>query len=496
MAKEDMSSRISRRALYRAAGALLAAWALWGLHAARSSALPQTGGKPDDPIRHIRHVIVIMQENRSFDTYFGTFPGADGIPMRNGEPAVCVPDPASGACVKPYHDTQDQNGGGPHGEGAAVGDVDGGKMDGFIKLARQGRLGCLDPNNPACVSTANPDVMGYHDGGDIPNYWKYAQNFVLQDRMFEPNASWSLPEHLFQVSEWSARCTRHDDPFSCTNSLDLPGLPPDFAPRRRPRARVNPIYAWTDLTYLLHKQHVSWGYYVVKGTEPDCEDDEQAGCPPVKQDARTPGIWNPLPYFDTVRNDGELGNIQSVEEFLKQAKAGTLPAVAWVVPSGDVSEHPPALVTRGQTFVTSLINAVMSGPNWKDCAIFLSWDDWGGFYDHVVPVRVDQNGYGLRVPGMVISPFAKKGFIDHQTLSFDAYVKFIEDDFLGGQRLDPKHDGRPDPRPTVREEAAQLGDLRSDFDFNQPARAPLILPEQPQTTLVAPAKPASRGVEE
>jgi phospholipase C len=122
---------------------------------------------------------------------------------------------------------------------------------------------------------------------------------------------------------------------------------------------------------------------------------------------------------------------------MKRAKAGTLPAVSWVVPSGDVSEHPPDLVSRGQTFVTSLVNAAMFRPNWKDCAIFLAWDDWGGFYDHVVPVRVDENGYGLRVSGIVISPFARKAFIDHQTLSFDAYVKFIEDDFLGGQRLDP-----------------------------------------------------------
>jgi phospholipase C len=208
----------------------------------------------------------------------------------------------------------------------------------------------------------------------------------------------------------------------------------------------------------------------------------------VLQNAKTPGIWNPLPYFDTVRNDGELGNIQSVEKFLEQAKKGSLPAVSWIVPSGDVSEHPPGLVSKGQTFVTTLINAVMSGPNWKDCAIFLSWDDWGGFYDHVVPVTVDQNGYGLRVPAMVISPYARSGFIDHQTLSFDAYVKFIEDDFLGGRRLDPKTDGRPDPRPGVRESASQLGDLRGDFDFDRPARTPLNLPEHPKTNLIRPAK--------
>jgi phospholipase C len=494
-AMRGLGSMASINGRYKAAGAsLLVACGLWTLHAAGASAQSKKSANPEDAIHQIRHVIVIMQENRSFDSYFGTFPGADGIPMRDGQPAVCVPDPNSGACIKPYHDTQDRNGGGPHGRGAAIGDVDGGKMDGFIKLVEEGRLGCTDPDDPACVFQRTPDVMGYHDGGDIPNYWAYAKNFVLQDRMFEPNASWSLPEHLFQVSEWSARCTKHDDPFSCTNALALPGEPPDFfgsetGGAKGSKPRPDPIYAWTDLTYLLHKNRVSWGYYVVEGTEPDCEDDEAENCLPVKQNARTPGIWNPLPYFDTVKNDGELGNIQSVEVFMKRAKAGTLPAVSWVVPSGDVSEHPPDLVSRGQTFVTTLVNAVMSGPNWKDCAIFLAWDDWGGFYDHVVPVQVDENGYGLRVPAMVISPFAKKGFIDHQTLSFDAYVKFIEDDFLGGRRLDPKNDGRPDPRPTVREDVAQLGDLRRDFDFGQPARSPLILPARPRTTLIPPAQP-------
>src|SRR5439155_872099 len=106
-------------------------------------------------------------------------------------------------------------------------------------------------------------------------------------------------------------------------------------------------------------------------------------------------------------------------------------------------------------------------------------DDWGGFYDHVVPPTVDANGYGLRVPGLVISPYARQGFVDHQVLSFDAYLAFIEDDFPGGDRLDPRTDGRPDPRPNVREVASILGDLTADFDFSQPPRAPVVLPLHP-----------------
>jgi phospholipase C len=355
-------------------------------------------------------------------------------------------------------------------------------MDGFVNMAELGARGCRDFTNPACTNSPTPDVMGYHTGSDIPNYWAYARNFVLQDHMFEPNASWSLPEHLFQVSEWSAKCTTHNDPQSCTNALQNPGYPPDF--NRGPKtATTAPIYAWTDLTYLLHEDGVSWGYYVVKGTEPDCENGDAVTCGPVPQSSKTPGIWNPLPYFDTVRGDGQLGNIQSVDRFYRAAHKGDLPAVSWVVPSDSVSEHGPNRVSRGQSYVTSLINAVMSGPDWSSTAIFLAWDDWGGFYDHVVPPNVDQNGYGLRVPGIVISAYARQGFIDHQTLSFDAYNKFIEDDFLNGQRLDPKTDGRPDPRPTVREEVPILGNLVKDFDFSQPPRRPIFLPEHPHTTL-------------
>src|SRR5947207_719799 len=243
-------------------------------------------------------------------------------------------------------------------------------MDGFVSQERAAlRHTCRAKNDPTCSLAADRiDVMGYHDAREIPNYWAYARNFVLQDHMFEPDTSWSLPAHLFAVSEWSARCSRRGDPMSCVNADTSPVAPPGEPESNGTR----PDYAWTDLTYLLHKHHVSWGYY-----------------------------------------------------------------------------------------------AVMGGPQWSSTAIFLTWDDWGGFYDHVPPPIVDHNGYGLRVPGLVISPYARHGFIDHQTLSFDAYVKFIEDDFLNGERLDPRTDGRPDPRPTVRENVPILGNLVRDFDFRQ-----------------------------
>jgi phospholipase C len=443
--------------------------------AAAGSSGPARGAdasQAGDGIHKIQHIIIIMQENRSFDSYFGTYPGANGIPMHNGVPDKCVNDPAAGKCVAPYHDTNDVNHGGPHSANDARLDIDGGSMDGFIRRAEGGGIKCQGMNtNPRCQGSTVPDVMGYHDRSDIPNYWTYADDFVLQDAMFEPNSSWSLPEHLFMVSEWSAKCSVKDDPSSCVNALQAPQNP-GRPPAGRPF--VAPNYAWTDLTYLLHKHNISWRYYIFAGTEPDTEDGTMNG-PQAQYDPRTPGIWNPLPFFTTVRQDGELGNITTIDDFFTAARTGTLPAVSWICPNGKVSEHPPARVSDGQAYVTKVVNAVMQSPDWDSTAIFLTWDDWGGFYDHVVPPVVDENGYGLRVPGLVISPYAKRGFIDDQTLSFDAYVKFIEDDFLSSERIDPRTDGRPDPRPDVRENQSILGDLRKDFDFTQTPRAPVIL---------------------
>jgi phospholipase C len=445
-------------------------------------------------IHKIRHVVIIMQENRSFDTYFGTYPGADGIPGLAGNPGTvpCVPDPLRGSCVRPFHDRNDRSLGGPHSAAASVADINGGKMDGFVSQQEHGMAGCAQTFNPACGNgSGTPDVMGYHTAADIPNYWDYAHDFVLQDHMFESVASWSLPSHLYMVSEWSAYCSIQNDPQSCRSAIENPQNPPDFARRLGNPLPTNPNYAWTDLTWLLHKDDVSWAYYVDAGSQPDCDDNAAMSCAPVVQTARTPGIWNPLPYFTDVQQDDQLGDIEPLPNFFTAAKDGSLPAVSWITPNGAVSEHPPGLISAGQTYVTGLINAIMRSPDWSSTAIFLAWDDWGGFYDHVDPPKVDALGYGLRVPALVISPYAKQGYIDHQTLSFDAYVKFIEDDFLNGQRLDPKTDGRPDPRPDVREDAPQLGDLQNDFDFNQAPLSPVLLPVQPQTDLIAPSSAAS-----
>jgi phospholipase C len=432
-------------------------------------------------IHKIQHVVVIMQENRSFDHYFGTFPGADGLARVNGQFTACNPDPRAGKCVRPFHDAFVRNFGGPHGDVNFKRDVHGGAMDGFVAQAAAAKEGCSASDDPDCGGNGSTtDVMGWHDAREIPNYWTYAENFVLQDQMFQPDASWSLPQHLYMVSGWSAKCLKKGDPLSCKDAIQSPDLPPDFyGGQRLPDGKLfTPDYAWTDLTYLMYKNKVSWKYYVQTGTEPDCRDDA-ADCPPVHQDAKTPGIWNPLPFFDTVKDDGQLGNITGVAHYFEDARDGKLPAVTWITPSNPNSEHPPASVTDGQAWTTSLINAAMRGPDWNSTAIFLSWDDWGGFYDHVKPPVVDSQGYGLRVPGLVISPYARRGFIDHATYSHDAYLRFIEDDFLGGRRLDPTTDGRADSRTVVREQVSILGDLARDFDFSLPPRKPMVLPLDP-----------------
>ena len=419
-------------------------------------------------IHKIRHVVIIMQENRSFDHYFGTFPGADGIPMQNGTPTACLSAPGSSACFRPYPDHSDRNGGAPHSADAAKQDIDAGKMDGFVAAAAAAvqLKGCGNSTDPNCGEDGglSPQrVMAYHVESDIPNYWAYARAFVLQDHMFEPVASWSLPSHLYMVSAWSAECSDQDEAESCRSDLA----------RKHAESKLDTPFAWTDLTWLLNRHHVSWAYYLDGGPQ---EPGEPNGVPP---------IWNVLPRFTDVHQDQQVGNVQPLDSFLAAVKAGTLPAVSWIAPNKRDSEHPAARVSVGQSYVTRLINAIMQGPEWNSTAIFLSWDDWGGFYDHVQPPQVDELGYGIRVPALVISPYAKKGFVDRQILSFDSYLKFIEDDFLEGERLDPKTDGRPDPRPSVREATPILGDLREDFDFSQEPRAPFLLPEHPHTTLTS-----------
>jgi phospholipase C len=430
-------------------------------------------------IQKLQHLIFIVQENRSFDQYFGTYPGADGIPTNpDGSFSVCVPDRfQGGACVPPYVTRSIDQDGGPHTHAASVRDVDGGRMDGFIGSLPPRPTKCwVDRTRPECDvqlgPEGQPDVMSTQRRGAIPNYWAYADNFVLQDHMFAPTDSWTLPSHLFLLSAWSAACRDHSDPMSCRTDINLsdPSLRWDYGEA--------PIYAWTPITWLLDQRDVSWRYYVGNDT---CDDPP---CPDTgRQFYGTSYNRNPLPGFTTSRPSKGYGdNVRPVDEYLSSAADGTLPSVTWIAPASNVSDHPggPSTIRTAMAYVTRLINAAMRGPEWDSTAIFLTWDDWGGFYDHVRPPKVDGMGYGLRVPGLVLSPWAKAGYIDHTTLTFDSYLRLIEDRFLGGQRIDPKTDGRPDSRPTVRERIANP--ITKAFDFGQTPRAPMPLDPWPWHT--------------
>ena len=448
--------------------------------------------EPSDPapaepepegIDKIDHFIFIVQENRSFDHYFGTYPGADGIPTKaNGDFAVCIPDTwQNGRCVPPYITKSFDQNGGPHNRPASIQSINGGKMDGFIGVLPYRPNFCwVNRDLPQCPDflgpQGQPDVMSVHTERTIPNYWAYADEYVLQDAMFAPVDSWTLPSHLFMLSAWSAYCPDTTDPMSCRTDLDL------SEPERRWDYGEKPIYAWTDVTFLLDEFGIDWRYYIGNDT---CWDTKR-GCPDTgRKGFETSYNRNPLPGFTSFwngeRRDDVRDNVRPVDEFLQAAESGELPNVAWLAPTGNTSEHPSgtSTVRTGQAYVTRLVNAVMEGPAWDRTAIFLAWDDWGGFYDHVQPPRIDEMGLGLRVPSIVISPYAKEGYVDHNTYSFDSWLKLIEDRFMDGQRLDPDTMSRPDSRPVVRERAKIYGDILESFDFEQAPRPPLILDPWP-----------------
>jgi uncharacterized protein (TIGR03437 family) len=313
-------------------------------------------------------------------------------------------------------------------------------MDGFLVQSFLGiSTGDCKPPAPNCTPGHDPtDVLGWHDWHEIPNYWSYANLYVLQDRMFESVASYSLPAHLYMLAAQSGGyvgSTGQAKPSS---------------------------YGFPEITELLTSGKIDWKYYVTSGTTPDTEDGEAIGnTNQQQQDPKTYTLWNPLPAFPAVKGDSAQWNrLVDTSQFYMDAANGALPQVSWVIPSGAVSEHPPSGVQEGMAYVTGLVNAVMKGPQWNTTAIFIAWDDWGGFYDHMVPPAVDKEGLGLRTPGMVLGPYARQNFVDHKTYSFESWLKIVEERF-GVNSL------------TARDNTAN--DMIDAFDFTQSPRAPVVL---------------------
>ncbi len=375
-----------------------------------------------------------MQENRSFDSYFGTYPGADGIPA-----GITIPDPVTGAPVTPYHNTDYVDFNGPHDSADAQADINSGKMDGFLKQAYSTLALSVTPGTDP--TTDPKSVMAYHDYHEIPNYWDYAQLFVLDDHMFESVAAYSLISHLYMLAAQSG---------GYINSHTQP----------KPTA-----YTFPEITESLASSNITWNYYVTSGQTVDSAGQAIGTAEAQAQDPDVYTLWNPLPAFPAVQNDpSQRIRLVDTAQYYQDAANGTLPDVSWITPDfkNPISEHPmfKGDIREGMAYVTGLINAAMRGPEWDSTAIFVAWDDWGGFYDHVLPPSIDQYGYGLRVPSLVISPYARQGYIDHYSYSFDSWLRTIEERF-----------GLP--FLTARESVAT--DMTAAFDFNQSPRAPVLL---------------------
>ncbi len=378
-------------------------------------------------IEKIQHVIWIIQENHSFDNYFGTYPGADGI-----TPSTCLPKlPGSTSCVAPFHMPKDQ----PvcdlgHSWGSAHAAYDHGTMDGFV------------------WAEGTPYTMGYYDQKDIPNYWKYARHFTLFDHFFSSLEGPSLPNHVYTVAAQSGGLI--------VNAASLKALK---------KAMHNPDgFTFRSIVTLLTQGKVSWKYYVdshphhVPVTSLPWPGSSNVSNPKPKEFY----VWNPLPGFKSIRDNPKLmDHLVAEREFYSDLRNGTLPQVSYLVPDWDDSEHPPVVIQQGMWYVTRLINAVMESKYWKNSAIFLTWDDYGGFYDHVAPPQYDAFGLGPRVPALLISPYARVNHIDRRNYEFSSILKFIETRW----NL---------PQLTARDSRAR--DMTSAFDFNQKPIAPYLIP--------------------
>jgi phospholipase C len=354
--------------------------------AAATLALPAGASAAVAPRTPIKHVISLMQENHSFDNYFGTYPGADGTPAGTCQP-YSVTKPKAG-CVKPYRignrAIEDLN----HGPKIFRAQYRRGRMDGFMAAFVR-----------ASGGLKNPQTMGYYDDGDIPYYWNVADNYTLFDRFFTSAKTGSLTNHMY----WATGTSGH---------LKTDGVIPEKG--------------FGDLTTIfdrLEEKGISWKFYV------------QNYDPRITFRARILGdrgsqiVWVPLLNYGRYIDDPRLfSHIVPLEQYYEDLRRGTLPAVSYVAPSGS-SEHPPGSIKAGETFVRTMINALMRSSAWPSSAFTWTYDDWGGWYDHVKPPQVDASGYGFRAPALLVSPFAKRGYVSHETLDFTSILKFIEENW-------------------------------------------------------------------
>jgi phospholipase C len=343
-------------------------------------------------ITKIKHIIIIDKENRSFDEIFGRFPGADGAttgPLPDGHivPLTHSPD----------HLLLDIN----HDRPGALQAINGGKMNGFSKLA-------------GAMQNGVDQSLSQFYRSDIPVYWKYAQKFTLDDHFFSTVAGPSFPNHLVTVAGTAGGTIANPidtqyNSWGC--DAGAKAVVKALNPTTHATGFVKPCFNMVTLPDRLQAAGISWKYYA----------------PAMYQSGY---VWSALDYIHHIRYSPLWhSNVVSDQRFVPAAKAGRLPAVSWLVTSWDKSEHPPWSMCVGEQWSQKVISAVMHGRDWRSSVIILTWDDFGGFYDHVPPPQKTVLGFGPRVPAIIISPYSKAGTIDHTTYNYDSMLRFIEQRF-------------------------------------------------------------------
>ena len=302
------------------------------------------------------------------------------------------------------------------------------------------------------------------------NYWAYAKSFVLSDHMFEPNWGWSLPAHLWLVSGWSARFSTPTDPSTCSSNLDGPTNGPSGRSRatRTARSTAGPISP-TSCT-----RTTSRGRTTSNAARRRTARQGRSAATRGSRARTRPGCGTRCRTSSRSATTSRPATCSRSRSFYARgASAGRCRRSPGSRRTATTSEHPRRIDADGQAWVTRLVNAVMREPGLVELGDLPRVGRLGRLLRPRRPPQRRRERLRVARAGAASSaPTRAVGYVDHQTLSFDAYLKFIEDDFLGGARLDPKTDGRPDPRPTVREDVAALGDLARQFDFTQAPRPP------------------------
>ena len=390
-------------------------------------ALPLGGGKSGSA--KIQHVVIVIQENRSFDDFFATFPNADGTT------GGCMKPPSGSA--EPLHHKHHGSGGCPSGDQYVplkkvdliepcdwghsyknfLIDYDGGLMDGFGE----------EPAGKVCKGKAGTAVYQYVDPNQIAPYWSIASDYVLADHMFQTQGSGSFTAHQDLIA--GATIFNKAKTLSL---IDFPNVQPwgcDAPPKTKTTqafwngTKVQdqylkgpfPCMTYSTMRDLLDAKGITWKYY----------------SPPEPNG--TGALWNAFDAIDVVRNGPEWKtNIANTSGFFDDVTGGTLPSVSWIVPDNNDSDHPSTHDT-GPSWVASIVNAVGQSTYWDSSAVIVVWDDWGGFYDHVPPPLSDHwGGLGFRVPMLVVSPYARQtsssqvGYISHTPYEFGSILKFVE----------------------------------------------------------------------